>query len=77
LTIENWCLGVLVAEWLRRFEESLGCKIYAHCLMTNHIHLVVGPDEHVEGLALLMKRVVERQEISDNRERIGGETPRN
>ena len=35
----------------------MGCKIYAYCLMTNHIHLIVNPGAHVESLALLMKRV--------------------
>jgi len=26
-------------------RESFGCKVYACCLMTNHLHLIVDPDE--------------------------------
>ncbi len=26
-------------EW----KEKLGCCVYAYCLMTNHVHLVVDP----------------------------------
>jgi len=25
------------------FKREFGCKIYAYCLMTNHVHLVVDP----------------------------------
>lgn len=38
-----------------------GCKIYAYCLMTNHVHLVVDPGSKPESLSLLMKRVAGRQ----------------
>ena len=48
-------------ENLRVWKEGLGCKIYAYCLMTNHIHLIVDPGEQVESLALLMKRISGRQ----------------
>jgi putative transposase len=41
------------AEWKGR----LGCKVYAYCLMTNHVHLVLDPGDEVGNLALLMKRV--------------------
>jgi len=48
-------------ENLKKWKQDLGCKIYAYCLMTNHIHLIVDCGERVENLALLMKRVSGRQ----------------
>ncbi|MFV0436266.1 MAG: transposase [Desulfopila sp.] len=41
-----------LAEW----KEKLSCKVYAFCLMTNHIHLVVDPGAESEHLGKLMKR---------------------
>ncbi len=52
----RYYLGNL-AEW----KERLGCRIYAFCLLANHVHLVVDPGERGENLALLMKRVAGRQ----------------
>lgn len=26
---------------LREWKEKLGCKVYAYCLMANHVHLVI------------------------------------
>ena len=46
-----------LAEWKYR----LGCKVYAFCLMTNHVHLVVQPGDDPESLGRLMKRVAGRQ----------------
>lgn len=46
----------LLADWKAR----LGCKVYAYCLMTNHVHLVIDPGETAKKLALLMKRVAGR-----------------
>lgn len=31
------------------------CDIYAYCLMTNHVHLLIG--EHSEGISSVMKRI--------------------
>lgn len=45
-----------LAEW----KETLGCKVYAFCLMTNHVHLVIDPGASAESLGLLMKRVAGR-----------------
>lgn len=53
------CLYYL--ENIRDWKKNLGCKIYAYCLMTNHIHLIVYPGNKVENLALLIKRVSGRQ----------------
>jgi putative transposase len=46
---------------LREWKERLGCRLYAYCLMPNHVHLVVDPGEREENLALLMKRLAGRQ----------------
>ncbi len=35
--------------------------MYAYCLMTNHVHLVIDPGSQVENLTLLMKRIAGRQ----------------
>jgi putative transposase len=49
--LDNLC------EW----KEKLGCKVYAYCLMTNHVHLIVDPGEDGGNLARMMKRVAGRQ----------------
>lgn len=49
--LDNLC------EW----KEKLGCLVYAYCLMTNHIHLVIDPGQEEKNLAQLMKRVAGRQ----------------
>ena len=46
---------------LREWKTELGCKVYAYCLMTNHVHLILDPGENVENLGLLMKRIDGRQ----------------
>ncbi|MCI5194758.1 MAG: transposase [Candidatus Electrothrix sp. AW5] len=43
------------------FKQEFGCRIYAYCLMTNHVHLIVDPGSNPDALALLMKRVAGRQ----------------
>lgn len=48
-------------ENLIESKEKFGGKIYAYCLMTNHVHLIIDPGENVESLGLLMKRVAGRQ----------------
>ena len=49
--VDNLC------EW----KEKLGCKVYAYCLMTNHVRLIVDPGEDGGNLARLMKRLAGRQ----------------
>lgn len=46
---------------LKYWKKSLECKVYAYCLMTNHVHLIVDPFQNVVNLALLMKRLAGRQ----------------
>ncbi|MDN3639934.1 transposase [Simiduia curdlanivorans] len=46
-----------LAEW----KTTLGLKLYAFCLMTNHIHLIVEPGEYPTDVGELMKRLAGRQ----------------
>ena len=46
---------------LQEWKTELDCKVYAYCLMTNHVHLVIDPGTNPENLGLLMKRVAGRQ----------------
>ena len=43
----QYCLDNL-CEW----KEKPGCKVYAYCLMTNHVHLIVDPGEDGGNLAV-------------------------
>lgn len=52
---------------MREWKETLGCKVYAYCLMSNHVHLVVDPGEAPRHLGLFMKRVAARQTRLVNR----------
>jgi putative transposase len=45
-----------LAEW----KAKLGLKIYAYCLMTNHVHLLVDPGDEPSNLGLFMKRLAAR-----------------
>ena len=49
-----------------QFKEIYGVKVYAYCLMTNHVHLLVAPEE-IAGLGQLMKRLAGRQTRYHNR----------
>jgi putative transposase len=46
---------------LQEWKKALDCKVYAYCLMTNHVHLVVDPGSDPDRLGVLMKRVAGRQ----------------
>jgi len=52
-----------LAEW----KLELGCKVYAFCLMTNHVHLIVDPGNSAENLGRLMKRIAGRYTRRINR----------
>jgi putative transposase len=39
-------------ETLAEFRTELGLKVYAYCLMTNHVHLIVDPGVDVGGRPL-------------------------
>jgi len=50
-------------EWKKEFD----CQLYAWCLMTNHVHLIIQPGGSTEGLSQLMKRLAGRQTRYVNR----------
>mgnify|MGYP006147734373 FL=1 len=45
---------------LRELEDVFGLKVYAYCLMTNHVHLLLAPGDSVAGLGQLMKALAAR-----------------
>ena len=54
-------------DTLQEWKSRLGCRIYAYCLMTNHVHLVIDPGEDPDNLGRLMKRLAGRQTRYVNR----------
>lgn len=42
-------------------KKEFGCRVYAYCLMTNHVHLIVDPGNDPESISRFMKRVAGRQ----------------
>ena len=57
-------------DTLAEFKDDLGVRVYAYCLMTNHVHLVLRPGDDPSGLGKLMKRLAGR-----HTRRIQGEGP--
>ena len=53
---------------LAQFKAAYDVKVYGFCLMTNHVHLILGPGEAVAGLGQLMKRLAGRQTRYVNRQ---------
>jgi putative transposase len=47
-------------ETLREFKHAYDVAVYAYCLMTNHVHLLLSP-AHPGSLGKLMKRLAGRQ----------------
>ncbi|UZE31037.1 transposase [Pseudomonas asplenii] len=45
---------------LRELKAVYGVKVYAYCLMDNHVHLLLAPGESVAGLGQLMKALAAR-----------------
>ncbi|MDO7672918.1 MAG: transposase [Reinekea forsetii] len=52
----SYYLNTLV-KWTR----LLSVNVYAWCLMTNHVHLLLDPGDNVKSIGLLMKRLAGRQ----------------
>lgn len=48
-------------ETLKEWKTTLSIKVYAWCLMTNHVHLILNPGEDRQAIGLLMKRLAGRQ----------------
>lgn len=53
-------------DTLREYKEQYGVAVYAFCLMTNHVHLLLSPREPT-GIGKLMKRLAGRQTRHHNR----------
>ena len=47
-------------EDLRELSSALDIRVYAYCLMTNHVHLLLGPGEEVAAMGRLMKALAAR-----------------
>lgn len=45
---------------LRELKEVFAVRVYAYCLMTNHVHLLLEPGEPMTGLGQLMKALAAR-----------------
>ncbi|POA18640.1 transposase [Pseudomonas sp. FW300-N1A1] len=45
---------------LRELKEAFGVSVYAYCLMTNHVHLLLAPGDTASGLGQLMKALAAR-----------------
>jgi putative transposase len=52
---------------LRELKDVFGVKVYAYCLMTNHVHLLLAPGDSITGLGLLMKALAARATRYRNR----------
>ncbi len=52
---------------LRELKDAFGVKVYAYCLMTNHVHLLMAPGEAIAGLGQLMKALAARATRYRNR----------
>jgi putative transposase len=52
---------------LRELKDAFGVKVYAYCLMTNHVHLLLAPGESTAGLGRLMKALAARATRYRNR----------
>jgi len=45
---------------LKELKETFDVRLYAYCLMTNHVHLLVEPGELVSSLGQMMKALAAR-----------------
>ena len=52
---------------LRELKDAFGVKVYAYCLMTNHVHLLLAPGDSVASLGQLMKALAARATRYRNR----------
>lgn len=46
---------------LGNWARQLQVRVYAWCLMTNHVHLLLDPGDNIQSIGLLMKRLAGRQ----------------
>lgn len=52
---------------LRELKDVFGVKVYAYCLMTSHVHLLLAPGDSIAGLGQLMKALATRATRYRNR----------
>lgn len=52
---------------LRDLKDVFGVRVYAYCLMTNHVHLLLEPGDSLSGLSQLMKTLAARATRYRNR----------
>ena len=52
---------VMTSITFAEVKQTFECKVYAFCLMTNHVHLIVDPGDSPENLGKMMKRLAGRQ----------------
>ena len=48
-------------DTLQEWKKLLDIQVYAWCLMTNHVHLILRPGQDRQSIGLLMKRLAGRQ----------------
>lgn len=46
---------------LAEMKVALNVHLYAYCLMTNHVHLIVSPGDEVSNISALMRTIAARQ----------------
>ncbi|PHQ14430.1 transposase [Marinobacter profundi] len=54
---------------LEEWKQALGLTVYSYCLMTNHVHLVVGVTDETATIPEFMKRLAGRQTRFTNQRR--------
>jgi len=47
-------------DTLEAFKQVYDVKVFGFCLMTNHVHLILQPDEAIADLGLLMQEKGDR-----------------
>ncbi len=45
---------------LRELKDAFGVRVYAYCLMTNHVHLLLAPGDTASSLGQMMKALAAR-----------------
>ena len=50
---------LIYLDWLLEYSRKTGCTIHAYALMTNHVHLLLTPNEK-DSVGSLMKRLGQR-----------------
>lgn len=47
-------------ENLKQLRSELQIKVFGYCLMTNHVHLLLAPNDDVKNVSRLMKVLAAR-----------------